>query len=68
MKGFPSHEIVERLRADGEQTRWNRENIIGVIKPDCMPKWAEEKLAEITNGQTQENEQIQDNNADMQQI
>ena len=54
--------------SDGEQTRWNRENIIGVIKPDCMPKWAEEKLAEITNGQTQENEQIQDNNADMQQI
>ena len=32
---------------DGEQTRWNRHNVIGVIKPELMPAWAEERLKEI---------------------
>lgn len=34
---------------DGEETRWNRENIIGVIKPECMPDWAKQCLDKILN-------------------
>lgn len=35
---------------DGEETRWNRENVIGVIKPECMPFWAEDNLETIRRG------------------
>ena len=41
---------------DGEQTRWNRHNVIGVIKPELMPAWAEERLKEIQ----QKNEPIEE--------
>lgn len=29
----------------GEETRLNRPNILGIIKPEAMPEWAKEKLA-----------------------
>lgn len=28
----------------GEESRWNREDLLGVIKPEHMPTWAKEKL------------------------
>lgn len=38
---------------DGEQTRWNREDFVGVIKDECMPDWAKEKLAQLNAPQEQ---------------
>ncbi len=32
---------------DGEQTRWNREDFIGVLKDEFLPDWAREKLEEL---------------------
>ncbi len=32
---------------DGEETRWDRHNVIGVIKPELMPEWAEYNLDKI---------------------
>ena len=37
---------------DGEMTRWNRTDFIGVLKEECLPGWAAEKLAEL-KGQEQ---------------
>ena len=34
---------------DGEQTRWNRADFIGVLKEEFLPDWAREKLTEIQN-------------------
>lgn len=31
----------------GKETRWNREDILGVLKPEYMPDWAKERLAII---------------------
>jgi hypothetical protein len=31
----------------GKESRWNREDILGVIKPECMPGWAKERLKQI---------------------
>lgn len=28
----------------GEESRWNREDLLGVMKPEHMPAWAKEKL------------------------
>jgi hypothetical protein len=33
--------------ADGENTRWNRQDFIGAIKDECLPEWAREKLEQI---------------------
>jgi len=33
--------------SDGEKTRWNRSQFVGVLRDDAMPEWAREKLAEI---------------------
>ncbi len=32
---------------DGEQTRWNRDDFIGVLKDEFLPDWAREKLEEL---------------------
>lgn len=29
---------------DGEETRWSRGDVVGVIKPECMPDWAVQSL------------------------
>lgn len=39
---------------DGETTRWNRRDFVGVLKPEFLPDWAEQNLAEL-NGQQQTN-------------
>lgn len=31
----------------GKEARWNRENILGVIKPEHMPDWTKERLKQI---------------------
>lgn len=39
---------------DGEMTRWNRADFIGVLKDEFLPDWAKEKLMEL-KGQEQNN-------------
>ncbi len=31
----------------GKESRWNREDILGVIKPEHMPEWAKESLKQV---------------------
>lgn len=33
---------------NGEHTRWNRLDFIGVLQENLLPEWAEEKLNELT--------------------
>ncbi|MFR6692954.1 MAG: hypothetical protein ACLUS6_02590 [Dysosmobacter sp.] len=33
---------------DGEMTRWNRDEFIGVLDEKFLPEWAQEKLVELT--------------------
>ena len=49
--------IYGTFLVDGEQTRFNREDFLGVLKPEYMPQWAEEKLRELAPEQTPEPEQ-----------
>lgn len=35
----------------GKEARWNREDILGVLKPEYMPDWAKEQLKQILAGQ-----------------
>ena len=32
---------------DGEIMRWNRSEFLGIIRDECLPDWAAEKLAEL---------------------
>jgi len=36
--------IYATCLADGEQTRWNREDFVGVLDEQYLPEWAQEKL------------------------
>ena len=38
---------------DGETTRWNRSEFVGVIRDECIPDWAAEKLAQLRQEQTE---------------
>ena len=38
--------------SDGEMTRWNRNEFIGVLDDKFLPEWAKPKLAEL-NAQEQ---------------
>ena len=33
---------------DGEMTRWNRADFLGVLKPEHLPDWARDRLRELT--------------------
>ena len=48
--GCTPHAIGRSIRCtclgDGEMTRWNRTDFIGVLKEEFLPDWAEEKLKE----------------------
>ena len=33
--------------ADGEETRWDRADFLGVVKDEFLPDWAREKLEEL---------------------
>ena len=54
--GCSPHAIGRSVRCtclgDGEMTRWNRTDFIGVLKEEFLPDWAEEKLKEL-RGQEQ---------------
>ena len=47
-----------RGQADGERARWERYDVLGVLKPEKMPDWAKEALATI---KAQEKEKKQKN-------
>lgn len=32
---------------DGEHTRWNRSDFIGILREECLPDWAREMIAKI---------------------
>ena len=36
---------------DGETTRWNRSEFVGIIRDECIPDCAAEKLAELRQSQ-----------------
>ena len=50
--GCSPHAIGRSVRCtclgDGEMTRWNRDEFIGVLDEKYLPDWAQEKLAELT--------------------
>ena len=50
--GCRPHAIGRSVRCtclgDGEMTRWNRDEFIGVLDEQFLPEWAQEKLAELT--------------------
>ena len=50
--GCGPHAIGRSIRCtclgDGEMTRWNRADFIGVLKDEFLPDWAAEKLAEFS--------------------
>lgn len=39
--------IACRNASDGEMTRWNRNEFIGVLDDKFLPEWAKPKLAEL---------------------
>ena len=49
--GCSPHAIGRSIRCtclgDGEMTRWNRADFMGVLKDQFLPDWAAEKLAEL---------------------
>ena len=54
--GCSPHDIGRSVRctclSDGEMTRWNRSEFIGVLDDKFLPEWAKPKLAEL-NAQEQ---------------
>ena len=40
---------------DGEETRWNRSDFIGVLDEQFLPDWAAERLEELRNFQQEQN-------------
>ena len=49
--GCAPHAIGRSIRStclsDGEETRWNRHDFIGVLKNECIPDWARKRLTEL---------------------
>ena len=43
---YPGHGFI--CLGDGEMTRWNRHEFIGVLDEKYLPDWAREKLMELT--------------------
>lgn len=58
--GCSPHAIGRSIRCtclgDGEMTRWNRSEFIGVLNEDYLPEWAQEKLAELRGQELHEQE------------
>ena len=56
--GCTPHAIGRSVRCtclgDGEETRWNRSEFIGVLKEEYLPDWAREKLEELQPKQDEE--------------
>ena len=36
----------------GERGRWERHDILGEVKPECLPEWAKERVVEIQKQET----------------
>lgn len=39
--------VFGKFLIDGEETNFNRDDFFGIIKDECIPEWAAEKLAEL---------------------
>lgn len=39
--------IYGRMLNSGEEMRFVRESFVGAIKDECLPEWAEDRLAEL---------------------
>lgn len=44
----------------GKESRWNREDILGVLKTEYMPDWAKEQLKQILGQQAKHKKQVQE--------
>ena len=44
---------------DGEQTRWNRNDFIGVLKDEYLPDWAKESLKQYQRPEQAEKQEMQ---------
>ena len=44
---------------DGEQTRWNRNDFIGVLKDEYLPDWAKEALKQYQRPEQEETQEMQ---------
>lgn len=57
--GCSPHAIGRSIRCtclgDGEHTRWNRSDFIGVLQENLLPEWAKEKLNELTGQNVDQN-------------
>ena len=57
--GFGCHPHGRSIRCtclgDGEHTRWNRTDFIGVLKDEFLPEWAKEKLEQLAAQMQQKN-------------
>ena len=57
--GCRPHAIGRSVRCtclgDGETTRWNRVDFVGVLKEEFLPKWARERLEQLAGTERQEN-------------
>ena len=55
--GCRPHAIGRSVRCtclgDGEMTCWNRSEFVGILKDECLPDWAEEKLAQLRQAAAQ---------------
>lgn len=55
--GCSPHAIGRSIRCtclgDGEHTRWNRTDFIGVLKEEYLPQWAAEALSKLVEGEAQ---------------
>lgn len=53
--GCRPHAIGRSIRCtclgDGEETRWNRTDFLGVLQEELLPDWAKEKLEQMQAGQ-----------------
>ena len=44
---------------DGEQTRWNRNDFVGVLKDEFLPDWAKESLKQYQRSEQAETQEMQ---------
>ena len=44
---------------DGEQTRWNRNDFVGVLKDEFLPDWAKESLKQYQRPEQAEKQEMQ---------
>ena len=50
--------VFGKFLIDGEETNYNRDDFFGIIKDECIPEWAAEKLAELEPPDQDESEGI----------